>query len=639
MSDPVSAFSILSLHLDSKVQCKELTYSYVFPLLPNPIAESLCTICREPNPSTGFSPSSPFDPACLVEYIYINSKKIGIHTNPRYIRHMTQDGTVSHYSAQLEIPESDLPSCPTTRNYPTSHYVKAQFTDWNKGLFATTVNVIRGTSTPSLLSERFLARFGTIYSAFQAGLAALQHRYHELAGKIIAAQKVLCLFDIALLVQNYYQLYCTLYERTVPKLVNLNTPQEELNTAQGRYDTARLNEATLLNNIEAAKLAGNITQQSVLSPTSDLTKNLLDKFNLARAQLAELYNKVEAAKREGTIKENETGWLFTSKETKQLLLSFNAAGVAFNGLNDQLAAARAAGTITAETFWVPKNDETKHLLETYRRALEDLQTTIEQKETALQAQASARVSLEAQYRFKLYIKMGLGIAAVTTLSAISVSLLNRTLAPFNMTELLKKVATPTDFSSMKISSSMPWFSYATECILASRLVVNFALAYFSPARSIYLTTAFLQTFTLVRLAQLPWIEIERTFIYPNGPMWGKGQNGPQNAIKSLRTTFEFLLPSFSTISESKCTSAASHFEASIKAAYDYTTQFFKDSSWSRFFLVTTDNGREISSELRYAVTVKQTLLAKCADKLTPFFEQATGWAQDLAYGKSPVHIK
>jgi hypothetical protein len=625
-----------------QVECKELTFSYIFPLLPNPIAGSVCVVCQDENPTTGFSPASPSHPNCLVCYIYKNSKSIGTHIiNPRYTQHI-QPGK-AYYSVELKIPESDLPSCPVGKNHPASHYVKAEFTDWTKGQFATTVNVIPDTSIaslPPLLSESFLARLGAVYSAFQAGLTALLHRHHELAGKIIAAQKVLCLFDIGLLVQNYYQLYRTLYEQTVPKLVHLNTSQQPLNDAQARYSAAELKESFLRDKIEEAIQAENITQQSVFHSTSAPTEKLLNIFHSTCATLAGLHSRIEGAIAEKSILETETSLSSTSEATEKLLEEFEAVETTVNRLNDQIQAAIAEGTITEETSQGSIDLEAKKLLEDHGLALKELQAASDQKNAALNAFTAARVSLEEQYRYSLYLKMGLGIAAVTAVSAISVSLLNGLLIPFNMTELLKKVFTSADFSNMKISLSMPWLSYITECILASRLVANFALAYFSPAlRRTYLSTALLQTFTLVKLAQLPWIKIERTFIYPNGPMWKKGQDGAQENIKSLHSTFELLLPNFSTLSQSTYASATSHFEASIKAAYDYTTQLFKDSSWRRFILTKKTNGIVTNRSGEYIMKAKQSLLTEGAGKLTPFFNQATIWAQDLVYGKSPVLIE
>jgi hypothetical protein len=621
-----------------QVERKELTFSYIFPLLPNPIAGSVCVVCQDKNPTTGFSPASPLHPNCLARYIYQNSKSIGTHIiNPRYTQHIQPEK--AYYSVELKIPESDLPSCPVGKNHPASHYVKAEFTDWNKGQVATTVNVIPDTSIaslPPLLSERFLAPLGAVYSAFQAGLTALLHRHHELAWKIITAQKVLCLFDIGLLVQNYYQLYRTLYEKTVPKMVHLNASQQPLNAAQARCDAAGLKESFLRDKIEEAPQAKSITQRSVFRSTSAPAENLLNTLNSSYAALTKLENTISAAIEAGSIIETETSLFSTSEATKKLLEEFEAVETTIDRLIDQIQAAIEEGTITEETSQAPINPAAEQLLEDHSLALQELQEAFNQKNAALNTFTAARVSLEEQYRYSLYLKMGLGIAAVTAVSAISVSLLNGLLIPFNMTELLKKVFTSADFSNMKISLSMPWLSYITECILASRLVANFALAYFSPAlRRTYLSTVLLQTFTLVKLAQLPWIKIERTFIYPNGPMWRKGQNN----IKSLQATFEFLLPRFSTLSQSTYASATSHFEASVKAAYDYTTQLFKDSSWRRVVVTTNQNGIEISRSGKYIMKAKQSLLTECADKLTPFFNQATIWAQDLVYGKSPVHIE
>ncbi len=556
--EPIPKPIVTLVYNTFKVAPKKFLFSYFCPLFPNLSKESECLICLGDNPSFCFCPYSPIDETCLVTTIYNASKDFDQNLDLSFKR-ITEGKTVT-YHAKIPMPQKNLPKCPHCKKYPSTHFIEGKYWDWDNnsekgGLFQTTVHIIPDPSASPerpLFSETFWTRLGIIYNTFQLGLATMQHRHPELAGKILCMQRVLSLFDVGLLVQNYKQLYRTFYQRHIPTWVQQNIPRQRLENAERRLETARLEGAFL-------------------------------------------YDAISKAIEEGTIDQTEDGLEAKSNEAHSLLVQ-------------------------------------------YDQKMTEYQQAFLEKEEAQKEQAAALLSLEKTSRIHLIIKMGLGVAVLTAASAGVVSLMHRLPTAIDLTDLLKKIVAPEDLGNIKASWSIPWLEYASQSLLVSKIVVNLALAFFSTHRISYLSSAFLQTLTFLKISKLSWILLERSFSYPRGPM---SEEGPQSLIKTLHTSFEFFIPPFASRNPSHptCNTAASYLESSLKTAYNYTTEFFKNNIWERYWMIYKTNGVETSRELMYDVAVKPSTLSEFACKIVPLLDRVTAWAQDAIYGKAIVNIQ
>ncbi len=530
---------------------KQKIFSYVLPLLPPTGEAEKCPICQEETPTTCFTPKEPYHNSCLIDKIFeksdyfLDNNKNIFTTTAHY-----KSGFHTHntYSYKVKIPQENLPASSTSRIYPSNHFLQLIIEDPIHGKLPTTIEWITDSNAPQtrpLLSPTFWARLDSIYSAFQTLLAQMHHRHPELAGKILSAKHILSLFDVGMLIQNYYQLFHVLYQRHIPSKIHQNAPDDKVEEARSQLDAVNLQLSTLKDSVDAAIEAGTITTKiKVYNSQTPETKVLLTRYNAVLKQLEQAYNRHEAA---------------------------------------------------------------------------------------LENHTKLKASLEDKYCSILLLGLGVGSIALGGIAALAVSFLNRQLRPaFNLTEALKKIAAPADFNNMKVSWSAPWLQYISQCLFVSRIVVNLALAYFSSVnrRSYFLSASF-QSLTLWKLAQLPWIKLERTFIHPLGA----------NNVKNLHTSFEFLLPTLPSKLPG-CPSAASHFESNLKAAYDFTTQFFKGSHWETYVSITKSYGIEVSRRFsHYEATVQQRPLAACGCAISGVIHNVTAWTINAVYGSFPVHIK
>lgn len=520
----------------TKVNCKQLSFSYNLPLLPSH-SSNQCEICYDDNPPASFCPTSPMDMPCLVNYIYTQTLKIKDVSEGSF----TREGI--KLIAALKISQKLLPQS-TIRTYPSSHHLEAEYTSWEHGRFNTSLEIIpdEGASKPiSFLTETFWARLDMVYSTFQTGLTAMIERHHNLASKIVLAQAVLIPFDAMMLLQNYYQLYSVFYDKIVLAAVRENTPVGAVNAAQTRYDNARLEESRLRAQITQAMQNGSIIQIG-----------------------------------------NQT-W----------------------------------GTTPA----------TNALISNYNHSLVELTQSVEQQKTAIQAQKKTKHSLENQYRNSLYKKMAVASVAVAALTAFgAIYLSQRFKSAVNLTDLLKKIASPEDVGRIQLTWNMPWIPYLSQCILANRIMVNLSLSLVSPKnKKSYLAAALLQSLGMTKLAQLPWVKMDRAFT-----------NLKVEGLKSVDTSFHFLLPSF-TPGTSTCSTMESHFEKGLKSIYNFTTRLMHKREWDLWKITTYKNGSYYDTKYLFKTILSPDAIEACSCNFAPYFNSLRAWAQHV-YGRLPIEF-
>jgi hypothetical protein len=257
---------------------------------------------------------------------------------------------------------------------------------------------------------------------------------------------------------------------------------------------------------------------------------------------------------------------------------------------------------------IPITPAAKGLLIQSLAAQQRLKEAQDKKPVAEKAIEQAQAGLRFKYDDALVMKMCFGMVAAVGASFLVASLTNRVLRPsIDLTEMLKKVAPPADFAQMTIGWTIPWLEYYSQALIAHKLFLTIALAIFSPHRASFALSALFQGLTLWKVAQLPWVKVERVY-------------GGQ-LIRPLKVVFEMLLPTFNPVKKG-CATLASHVEENLKAVYDFTTRFLQGSSWESWVSVQRSYGVEISRKYFYKVAVKLQTLASCGCKVGPLFNKA-----------------
>ncbi|HVW99999.1 MAG TPA: hypothetical protein VHA52_06165, partial [Candidatus Babeliaceae bacterium] len=122
---------------------KEIIFKYHFPLFPNSDSKSKCQTCQDDAPPFSLCfPHAPFDTECLVHYLRTATK--GLKKAERSFKYYeNQYGTITHYNANIQLSQSDLPKCEECLTSFDNHFLEAQYVDWDKskGHFNTRINI------------------------------------------------------------------------------------------------------------------------------------------------------------------------------------------------------------------------------------------------------------------------------------------------------------------------------------------------------------------------------------------------------------------------------------------------------------------------------------------------------------------
>ena len=221
------------------------------------------------------------------------------------------------------------------------------------------------------------------------------------------------------------------------------------------------------------------------------------------------------------------------------------------------------------------------------------------------------------------------IAAALTSSlfaATGVFLISRYAKPSsNLKEILQTAAalSPKELENVNVYWNTPHIHKLAQFLALNRIAVNLYSTLTASSRKslLHVTTVFLQTLTLYKNSQLPWIKFEKTFTRSDAPL--QSSNGENYHINTLTAELHFLPISDETSS-------------ALKSTYDYTTNFFNQcSSWQRYWEIQTKKGLETSRKLMYDVTVQPSKLV--GDK-PPYIDGITVSALDDSFGRATVNL-
>lgn len=319
------------------------------------------------------------------------------------------------------------------------------------------------------------------------------------------------------------------------------------------------------------------------------------------------------------LKEYQSAWIQNwIRKASNGQLQFSNAGKEIYKNVQTLIQTRQILVIEPEAL-IPLTPETEDMIRNQPLVLQNFQTAINQHETAKKQANDSHTRLQNTYHTKLIFALLAGSAVFAGSSALLVNFLNKKFKTIDLTEILKKVASPSDVNKIQVTWSLPWLPYLAQVLVAYRIFTSLALATFSPDQRTYAFSALFQGATLWNLAQLPYLKLVRTFF------------NPINTVSRADVSFDILLPIFHPL-KSECASLASHLESNLKSIYNYTTQFLNKSSWT--YWLTKTNG--VHTGTKYLVNLHTSPLDVCKCKIKAVFEQITGWAIDRRYGNASL---
>ncbi len=189
---------------------------------------------------------------------------------------------------------------------------------------------------------------------------------------------------------------------------------------------------------------------------------------------------------------------------------------------------------------------------------------------------------------------------------------------------------PAQLKNVNVFWGTPRIHQLSQLILTLRIALNLFSAFTAEKqqRTLHIFAASLQSLTLYKISQLPWLKFERTFKNPDGSIWAQ-KSGEQNSIKELTIGSHILLQepvSSTTISPT------------LKSLYDYFTNFFNGShNWSVYWGgANKGNGVELFLTLNYDVKVIPSTLQA---SLAPYVNRVTASAVHRSQGSAVVNLK
>jgi hypothetical protein len=714
---------------------KALQVDYEFPLFPNSNQKAQCVICLEDNPPFNFCPPhAPFHLKCLAQNLSKDIEKWEEGSDPSFITRNWHDQfdryLYSSWEVAIKASDSIFPSCPVCKKHSENHYLDAQYfdQDTSKGHVKTTLEWIRDSDNTSVKFTNFdalWARLGAIYSTFQAGLAIMHQRHHDIADKIALLKKVSLLFDVGTIAHHYWQLYNLLYEKYVVTKAKNDTPQERAKKAASALEAERLEHNRLTDAIETAVSEGKILkiwdgnviplseagrvicqelkdavenkdlleENDTVVPQTPVGEGVLKKFKEAletgeiirvngfiplslesipiikqlvtclakkkitqdnpdinriaftatspeakhvMAALRDAFSKHEVAPiTKYFLPLSSNGWLKMERylkalsdddiygdEEEDIQFSNQASETIYNEFLQAIDDVEIL-YLKSEEELIPITPDAKVLFKHALACEKRLEKAYNEDEEAKQEVIDKHSALQKKYYNNFRLAMVAGGAILAAGSALIVHLFNKKLySAVNLTEVLKKVASPDDLKNMEISWEVVvhWMPYLSQCLVAHRIFLNLILTVFSPNKSTHALSALMQgiTFWTIPSSDL-LIHLTRTYTYP------------VKFIKSLTSRWEIQLPLFPLMG---CSSLASHLESHIKSIYDYTTHLFEGSSWEEYFRYrggVNVGGKIVGGQYigrLFDVTLQTPSLASCGCKLAavikwPYFKSVT----------------
>lgn len=206
-----------------------------------------------------------------------------------------------------------------------------------------------------------------------------------------------------------------------------------------------------------------------------------------------------------------------------------------------------------------------------------------------------------QNRWKFYAGAGAAAIGVGGISYLAMRILSPlTLPKTNLNDALKNALPQENLSNITAQWNTPRFQKVIEWLLINRIIASAASAYFLENSKQQLLNGALQIATLFNVSHLPWIEFTRTYVNPLGAVAFKVKDSTSQSqeeaykriAEKITVTFNYLF----NAENSGC-------EDALKKMHEYSTNFFQNSFWDRYLMISKTNGVETSRTLHYDIKV------------------------------------
>lgn len=219
-------------------------------------------------------------------------------------------------------------------------------------------------------------------------------------------------------------------------------------------------------------------------------------------------------------------------------------------------------------------------------------------------------------------------AALSILGALGILLISIKMKP--SFDLKKSLAlSPEQLKCVNVFWAAPRIHRLSQLIFTARIALNIFSAFLTEKqqRGLHIVAAFLQSLTLYKISQLPWLKFERTFKNPEGSIWAQ-KSGNQHSLNELTIGSHILLQepvSSTTVSPT------------IQSIYNYFTSYFNGSkNWYSYWIVTKRGNKEVSRTFNYNVTVTPPAFV---GPFLPYINRITASAIHRRHGTAVVNLK
>lgn len=198
---------------------------------------------------------------------------------------------------------------------------------------------------------------------------------------------------------------------------------------------------------------------------------------------------------------------------------------------------------------------------------------------------------------------------------------------------------PEQLSQTSIDWERPWDQKLMQWIYVNRIIGNLALAVFSAKSKANLLNAAVQMLGLFNLTNLRWIKLEIATPSPLAKLDFKVVNDYSwNDAASYKRHLQKLTTSSYYLVDPACTSDPAKLHETLKTIHNCSKNILDKSSWTRFFLITTRDGAEVSRQLHYNVTLRPDAAAGLQGDQLPFLDTLQMRAVDSSYGDISVGV-
>ena len=237
----------------------------------------------------------------------------------------------------------------------------------------------------------------------------------------------------------------------------------------------------------------------------------------------------------------------------------------------------------------------------------------------------------------LAIKLSI-VAALVATAAVSYFVMLQINAYLRSALVLKEILAKLDISpeilnTISISWNSPLTHKLMQCLYVNRIVSLVALSFFSNQWKTNLLSITAQMGSLIGISRLMWIEMTQTLQWPLEKVVAAGGHLlgylHERSLQSLSFTSHFII-------DRACASNAVHLQTTLQSIYNFTVNFFNDSTWYHYWQVTYQYGIETGRKLVYEISLQNYPVQPCGCNLIPTLTGYTIKVHDAALGAAKV---